>query len=74
MKQAEEIAKSIVDQWDNHDRYRTTDGEKLLFSNGIEPDDVCVARALLVLLYPNGKGDNNDSNNNLQSRDANHQC
>lgn len=47
MKKVVRIAESIIDQWENHDRYRVTEGEKLLFSNQKEPDDVVVARAFL---------------------------
>jgi hypothetical protein len=37
-----EIAKAIVKQWDNHDKFRAVEGE----DNG-EPDEVIVSRALL---------------------------
>lgn len=37
-----EIAKNIVRQWDNHDRFRVIEGE-----DNSEPDSVKVARALL---------------------------
>lgn len=39
---AREIAKNIVRQWDNHDKFRTVVGE-----DSSEPDDVVVARSLL---------------------------
>ena len=46
---AASIAKKIVDQWEHHDRYRITDADTALFSNGLEPDDVVLARAFLQL-------------------------
>ena len=45
---AEQMAERIVDQWDNHDRYRVTD--KALFENGQEPNEVAIARALIEAL------------------------
>ncbi len=47
MKEVVKIAQSIVEQWEQHDQYRVIDGENLLFSNGIEPDNVVVAKAFL---------------------------
>ena len=40
-EQAIELAQQVVDQWDNHDRFRMTAGES-------EPDGVKIARALLI--------------------------
>ena len=37
-----EIAKQVVYQWDNHDKFRAVEGE-----DNSEPDEVVVARALL---------------------------
>lgn len=43
---AREIAKAVVYQWDNHDKYRMTEVVKSLFDSD-EPPEVTVARALL---------------------------
>lgn len=45
-----QIAQRVVDQWDNHDKFRVN--ESSLWSNGIEPDDVAVARAYLLAVSP----------------------
>lgn len=48
-RSAAEIAQKIVYQWENHDRYRITDADTALYSNGLEPDEVVLARAFLQL-------------------------
>lgn len=50
MKEVAKIAKAMIDQWENHDRHRVIEGEKSLFANGKEPDDVCVAKAFLTCI------------------------
>lgn len=48
MKPIKEIAEWIVKQWDDHDKFR--EYETSLFNNGIEPNDVAIARALIEAL------------------------
>lgn len=50
IRQAESLAEKTVSQWDSHDRYRVNDADVVLFSNGREPNDVFVARQLLLCL------------------------
>ena len=45
-----EIAEKSIQQWENHDRHRVTDGEHLLYDDGKEPNDVVVARALIACI------------------------
>jgi cobalamin biosynthesis Co2+ chelatase CbiK len=46
-KTIEELAQKVIDQYDNYDIHRETESDKLLYSNGVEPDDVFLARGLL---------------------------
>lgn len=48
MKSVEQIAELIVEQWDKHDKFR--EHETVLFNNGVEPDEVALARAFLDVL------------------------
>lgn len=48
MRPIKEIAELIVEQWDKYDKFR--EYETVLFNNGIEPDNVAVARALIEAL------------------------
>jgi hypothetical protein len=48
MRPIEQIAELIVKQWDEHDKFR--EHETVLFNNGVEPDEVAVARALIEAL------------------------
>lgn len=41
------IAQRLVDQWDHHDKYRVNESSR--WTNGVEPDDVALARAYLRL-------------------------
>ena len=50
MKTKIQLAKDIVEQWDKHDKYRMSEGDKALFNDGIEPDEVSVCRYFLKLL------------------------
>lgn len=43
---AKTIAEKTIEQWDKHDKFRIADSDTLLFSNGLEPDEVVMARAL----------------------------
>lgn len=48
MRPVIQIAELIVEQWDKHDKFR--EHETALFNNGVEPDEVAVARALIEAL------------------------
>ena len=50
-KLAERLAERTVHQWEKHDRYRMTEGERVLFEDEKEPNDVVVARMLLACLH-----------------------
>ena len=41
-----ELAKAIVQQWDQHDKFRVAPGDELLWKFS-EPDEVLVARTLI---------------------------
>jgi hypothetical protein len=43
----EELAQKVIDQYENHDIHRETESDRLLYSNGVEPDDVTLARSFL---------------------------
>ena len=50
-KLAERLAERTVHQWEKHDRYRMTEGERVLFEDELDPNDVVVARMLLACLH-----------------------
>lgn len=47
MKSILELAKHYVDQWENHDKHRSTDADKVLYNNGVEPDIVALSYEVL---------------------------
>lgn len=47
MKSILELAKHYVDQWENYDKHRSTDVDKVLYNNGVEPDIVALSYAVL---------------------------
>lgn len=44
------IAETTVRQWDEHDRFRMTDEDRLFYEGEIEPGGVTMARAVIVLV------------------------
>lgn len=44
-----EACKRIIEQWEDHDKYRVTDDEIALMEFG-EPTEVAIARAFLELV------------------------
>lgn len=44
-----EDAQRQVEQWENHDKFRCCDSDRVLWSNGCEPDEVAIAREVIRL-------------------------
>jgi hypothetical protein len=44
-----ENARRLLDQWDNHDKYKITAADKALFPNGEEPVEIEIIRAFVQL-------------------------
>lgn len=63
---AVKIAQQIIEQWENHDIYRSSNADKFLWSSS-EPDEVLVAREFLRLLDVSIQAQNSD----FQSHAAN---
>jgi hypothetical protein len=63
---AVKIAQQIIEQWENHDIYRSSDADKFLWSSS-EPNEVLLAREFLRLLDISIQ----TQNSNCQSHAAN---
>lgn len=46
----ETLAKRMVEQWEKHDKFRTMEGDEILFTDGKQPDDILICKTLIESL------------------------